>query len=498
MFKFDRNFKNGIWQNTIKKHQIKTENYFTPKSHQEITKIIIKAEKSHKTVRAVGSGHSFSNVSIIDDQNFLILPHKLNKIRKVVPWILKEKYQESPLVWVEAGTTIEKLNKTLTKMGYSITNMGGIDHQTISGAISTGTHGTGIHLPAIHGMIKAIQIITHNGQKLQVEPSKGISKKHLPMNGDFKIVRDTSTFNAMMVSLGAFGIIYAYILRVEHEYWLREKNILLPWSEAKSLLREKDYLNRFRAVKFTVNPYKIPKGRFHNDHTCLLSTYEIAFSKPLTRRINDKFRNLIGHLLGNIKIFGLVGYSSIKKWSFKHPERMARIIETALVNQKDKGYLSTAYKVLYQGAEYIKERAYDCEVAFDFKKIDYIEIVDALIENAEKLRQVGLYHNSPIGVRYVRRSKALLSVEYKRDVAYVDTPMVLSSKGELEVIESCLRLMLDKGGIPHWGKYNYFLREEKYELEKIYPGLKKWKKLMRNYNPNGTFTSKFMREMMIQ
>ncbi|GAB3663238.1 D-arabinono-1,4-lactone oxidase [Echinicola sediminis] len=497
MFKFDRNFRNGIWQNTIKKHQMKTQHSFTPKDHHEIVEIILRAERENKTVRAVGSGHSFSNVSIISDENFLILPQKLNRIRKVVPEILKEKYQEAPLVWVEAGTTIKKLNKTLTEMGYSITNMGGIDHQTISGAISTGTHGTGVHLPAIHGMIRAIQIITHGGQKLQVEPSKGISKKHLSMNGDFKILRDTKTFDAMSVSLGAFGIIYAYILRVEHEYWLLEKNELLPWSEAKSKLAQKDFLNHFRAVKFVVNPYKIPKGKFSGDHTCLISTYEIAYSKPLSKQLGYKFRNLIGHLLGNLKILGVIGYSSIKKWSFRHPHRMARLIETALINQKDMGYLNTAYKVLYQGAEYIKERAYDCEVAFDMKEKNYIEMVDELIENAQKLSENGLYHNSPIGVRYVRRSNALLSVEYKRDVAYVDTPMVLASKGELEIIEACLRLMLDKGGIPHWGKYNYFLREEKYDLHKIYPGLKKWRKLMKKYNPNGTFTSVFMKEMKI-
>ncbi|WP_200977221.1 FAD-binding protein [Echinicola sp. 20G] len=497
MSRFDRNFKNGVWQNTIKKHSIRTDHYFKPTNHDEIAEIILRAERENKTVRAVGSGHSFSNVAIIREHNFLILPEKLNKVRKVAQLTLKEKYQEAPFVWVQSGTTIKSLNNELTNLGYSITNMGGIDHQTISGAISTGTHGTGINVPAIHGMVRAIQIVTHGGQKLQVERTKGISKKSLIYNGDFKIIRDDDTFHAMMVSLGAFGIIYAYILRVEHEYWLKEKNYILPWAEVKPILASRELLNKFRGVKIIINPYILPKGKFPKDHTCLISTYEIEYSKPLVKKFGDQFRNLVGTILGNLRIVGAIGYTSIKKWSLKHPDRMPRLIETALKNLQDKGYRNTAHKVLFQGGEYIKERAYDCEVAFDYKDDNYITVIDELIKNAAILKENNLYHNSPIGIRYVKRSKASIAPEFGREVVYVDTPMVLDSNGEVEIIESCLKLMLEHGGIPHWGKFNKLLIGDDFDTDQIHPGLKKWRSLMRIYNPKGTFTSLFMEEMKI-
>ncbi|WP_103071394.1 FAD-binding protein [Aquimarina sediminis] len=493
--KHTKTFIRGEWYNTIKNYKTRPERYLFPKDHEDIARFIVEAEKNKKTIRAVGSGHSFSNVAIVEDGNYVINTKKLDRVSPVVKCILKEEYQNDPMVWVQAGVSIKKLNEQLDTLGFSIMNMGGIDHQTISGAISTGTHGTGLNVPSVHGMVKAIQLVTLRGEKIQIETCEGISKDDLYINGDFTIIKDDDLFNAALVSLGAMGIIYAYILRAEHEYWLKEVNTIVPWSELESQLKEGTILKQYRGVKIIINPYADLNKDHLQDHTAVISTHSILY-KPHKIKFTDQFRNLISSIFSNWKLIRALGFITLQYCSKKYPEKMPNIIEVALKNQKDRGYINTAHKVLYQGGDYLKERAYDCEVAFDMKDNTYIDVIDALIKNAKTLKEKGHYHTAPFAIRFVKKSNALISAEYNRDVCYIDTAMILGSKSEKEVIYSSLQLMLEMGGTPHWGKINDVLRQDKYDLEKIYPGLKKWKDIVKDYNPNGTFTSTLMKDVI--
>lgn len=81
----------------------------------------------------VGSGHSPSDIACTND--VMIRLDKYNKIIEVD--------QENCEVTVESGITLHELNENLFKYGLGIPSLGSISEQTISGAISTGTHGTG-------------------------------------------------------------------------------------------------------------------------------------------------------------------------------------------------------------------------------------------------------------------------------------------------------------------------------------------------------------------
>ena len=72
---------------------------------------------------------------------------EMNKLLKLPSFI---RSSNKKLVQVEAGITIRHLNNELDKLDLSVINLGGIDHQTIAGAIATATHGSGIGLQAIH------------------------------------------------------------------------------------------------------------------------------------------------------------------------------------------------------------------------------------------------------------------------------------------------------------------------------------------------------------
>lgn len=490
--KRNKTIKNGLWRNTIGHYSVKPNFIIKAKDHDQISKAIKEAEGKGKKVRPVGSGHAFSNVAVTNNGNYLINMHYLDAVRPVVKWVLKEELQDDPLVWVQAGVTIRNLNKALHTLGFSITNMGGVDHQTISGAISTGTHGTGIEVPAIHGMVRAIQLITHKGEKLQLEREDGITKNDLTYNGDFKIVRDDDFFNAAVVSLGAMGVIYAYVLRAEYEYWLKEVNIMMTWGEAKEWIKDRNLLKKFRGVKVLINPYNFTEGKDGN--SCIVSTHEILY-KPQKVRFSDTARNLISQIVSNWFILKQLGFLTIKRYTEKCPERMPKIIETALKNLKDKGYVNTGHKVLHQGGEYAKERAYDCELSFDAEDDDtYIKVVDAIIANAEKLKNesgasgetIGHYHTSPISFRYVQHSDAFLAPEYQRDVCAISIPTILNKYNDTpqkmdRFIKEGLQLMLNHGGAPHWGKINWLLQDDPTLVKKVYPGLKDWQKAIKKF-----------------
>ena len=160
------------WKTVLKLHTAFPINYYQPETLDQIVNIITDAESKNLRVRAVGSGHSWSDIAITDD--VLIHPKKLTGIDR--PNNLKSTVTNTnQLVEVRAGTTLKRLNKGLTKMDLDIKNSGGVDHQTISGAIATGTHGSGIRLPALSGMVKSILMVSAGGKIYRVERTNGIS-----------------------------------------------------------------------------------------------------------------------------------------------------------------------------------------------------------------------------------------------------------------------------------------------------------------------------------
>ena len=491
-----KTFRNKTWGNTIGKHACKPEIYFKAYTADQIAKIVIQAEAQGKTVRAVGSGHSFSDVSILKDGNYLIDVSPLSKVKLANTELLHQVHQAKPLVFVEGGTTVKKLNKALDKFEYSILNMGGINHQTIAGAISTGTHGTGLEVPAMSGMVRSIYLITSGGRKLLIEPTGGISNAQKAQANEFLLIQNSDIFYAALVSLGAMGIIYAYNLEVENMFWLEEKKTLTTWSNVRKLLQNKSIFKDARGVMVQINPYKGTNKKSLGQHTCLLITHT-PISSDTKIGLFSSFRNFIGHAAANIPILRWVVYQVLLKRIQYKLIKIPKSLETSLKSQKNKSYINTAHKVFYQGAEYIKEKAYDCEVAFDLKDDNYLDVVDALITNAEQLKSSNHYHTSPIGLRFVKRSEALITPEYQRDVCYIDTPMLLLSKGEVEVLDACLQLMIIKGGIPHWGKYNKLLSDHLASLPTMHPGLHRWKEIVKDFNPNKTFNSVLMSRLNI-
>ena len=110
----------------------------------------------------------------------------------------------SGLVRVGAGTVLADLNEELARLGLAMENLGDIDRQTVAGAISTGTHGTGARLRNISAQVEGIELVLADGSTRQLDAAT-----------------DPELLRAARVGVGALGAIAAVTLRCVPAFTLR-------------------------------------------------------------------------------------------------------------------------------------------------------------------------------------------------------------------------------------------------------------------------------------
>ena len=138
-------------------------------------------------MRTCGAGHSFSEVALTD--GVMVDLGGLCRVLDADP--------SSGLVRVQGGIVLRDLNRELHNRGLAMANLGDIDTQTISGAISTATHGTGSRLQNIPAQVAAIELATASGEIVIVSEDDA----------------DPTAFLAARVGLGALGAISALTVR---------------------------------------------------------------------------------------------------------------------------------------------------------------------------------------------------------------------------------------------------------------------------------------------
>ncbi len=461
--------------------------YCLPKNLQDLIDLVKQAEAESKRIKAVGSGHSFSDVAI--PECYLVDLKKMDALLPLDRNSINEKYNNVNLVHVEGGMSVQKFNKRMEHQSLCVKNMGGLDDQTLAGAISTGTHGTGIDLPSFPGMVRSILIVSHGGKCLRIEPKDGLTNPDKHSETGVELIQDDQFFNSSLVSLGCFGIIYSFILEMEDMYYLEETKKLYQWSEVKPRLADRSLFHEadgtpIRGVMVQVNPYK----NEDKDHTCIVVRHRILETMP-SRYIGDATRNWISSVLSYFPL----SYLYLKWVARNKPFKLPKMLDASLKSLRDKRYVNKGYRVLYQGAEYIKKRAYDSEFAFDLSngKNNFIKALEAMFKKAEENIPEGLYQTAPMGLRFVDQSPAYLSPEYGRQVAYIDTPFVKGTPRLDEQLFAYQEIMLSEDGIPHWGKVNTILDGRPEIIKRYYPKLAEWQEVFNQLNPDRLFSNKF-------
>ena len=180
------------WRNWAGNQRAEVE-VVRPGSVDEVAAVLVQAAADGRRVRPIGSGHSFSGIAVPEDLQVSL--ERLTGIRSVG-------FDGQVEVW--AGTPLHRLTAELARRGYSLTNLGDIDRQTLAGAIATGTHGTGARFGGLATQVRALEMVRPDGQVLRCSPAQ-----------------HPEVFRAARVGLGALGVVTAVTVRAEPAFALR-------------------------------------------------------------------------------------------------------------------------------------------------------------------------------------------------------------------------------------------------------------------------------------
>ena len=478
------------WENVIANQKVSPLRYYKPTSLAELVQIIKIAEQDNCKVRAVASGHSFSE--ILQTTDYLIDCHGMNQLIDLDKSILKSDeeikkidYDPNLLVHAENGITIRDLNPLLDQKKLALYNMGGFDAQTIAGVISTATHGTGIGLGAISDQAVSLVLVGEGGIIYRIEPTNGITdpEKYKAKYPDNKLIQDDDWFNAASVSLGSMGVIYSVILKVLPAYYLKEERLgkihETSWEDVKVMLRDRKAISENRHFEVWINPYKID-----GVHRCLITRRNIFVGDITKLPIGTRTRHwLIELIIPYIEFF--------IRMAFKYFYKLApSFINTSMKQVIDyDAYIDKSFHVLNLGnANYVK--GYSSEFAISLKDDLFIKAADKIIELAEKNRAEGqIYHSAPISLRFVKQSSSFIAMMEGEDKCMIEVPCLVGTHGSFQLLERIEAELLKLGAIrPHWGQYNQL--NEKI-IKSLYPQFEKWKNIYKTINKNGTFDNYF-------
>jgi FAD/FMN-containing dehydrogenase len=216
------------WQNWAGTATADPARRYWPQTAEAIADAVKDAASAGLTLRALGSGHSFTPAAATSGAAL-----DLSGWTGVI-----SADTSTGLVTVRSGTTIRALNAALDALGLAMPNLGDIDAQTIAGAISTGTHGTGARLGGIATTVAALELVLADGSVVSCSAD-----------------RRPDLFAAARVGLGALGVISTVTLRCVPAFTLAADERPMPFEEVTARFGE------FAADNDHFEFYWFPYGR---------------------------------------------------------------------------------------------------------------------------------------------------------------------------------------------------------------------------------------------
>ncbi len=535
--------------NTINsRYGIDNSDILCPKTLEELMTAVREITDAGMHIRAVGSSRSLSDAPEPGDNTKMINTGGFADSVPVDATLLKEGSQASLLYNCGAGRTVKEIFEELdpdptpsTPMARTLENLGAGHFQTIVGALSTSTHGSGITKPSFPQMVAGLQLVTLDGEgnvvARRIEPTNGITdpQKWALANPTIELIQNDDTFNAVLVSIGTMGVIYQVTLKLVPGFYLKEYRVLSWWSSVKESLqddlKENDYyelvLDNYQSLNPTTN---------QQDYLVLVSkrnkiaSYEKDKKRPLTMAIATTE-------------LGRIASAVLLEWELKNPVvRVPKSLKSAVKATQVNGYVDKNYKVLQLDMDVNADSA---EQNVDFNKT--VASIDAVLayykenlaafsaifppdnqqkipfkEDPDKLMNAWINHplpTSPLGIRFVPANDAFMSPMHHRVTCTIESPMpgsdFLDHKiknggttnapmaslyhaylvGRRKLFFEIEALLTTVGQArPHWGQANNLTAAQ---VRNVMPGFETWENQYKQYNTKGTFDGPFTYRLKI-
>ncbi|WP_432983818.1 D-arabinono-1,4-lactone oxidase [Dactylosporangium sp. CA-233914] len=407
-----------------------------PGSAAELGELIRAAAGEGVTVKAVGNGHSFTPTALTDGVRV-----ELDRMASLVR-------VDGNLVTVQAGMKLSALNAILAANGLAMPNLGDIDAQTISGALSTGTHGTGAAYGCLSTFIEALTLVTADGTELSCSATQ---------NPDL--------FAAARVSIGALGVLSSVTLRCARAFTLRADERPAHLGDVWSGLDE--HIGGNEHFEFYWFPYTDRVQMKRNNTVPAADT-----PLPGWRRwLDDDF--LSNTVFGAACRLGRAFPATVPPVS----RISARALSARTYTAASHEVFCTPRRVRFVEMEYGLPRA-------------------ALREAFDGLRSVvaGLPYKIqfPVEVRFTAADDIWLSHGYGRDNAYIAIHQYVGAPYE-EYFRRFEAITTPLGGRPHWGKMNFRDAES---LSRAYPRFADFTAMRDKLDPNRVFANVYTERVL--
>ncbi|MEU7180585.1 MULTISPECIES: D-arabinono-1,4-lactone oxidase [Streptomyces] len=428
----------GPWRNWAGNVTARPARTVAPATTEELAAAVRAAAADGLTVKAVGTGHSFTPAAVTD--GLLIRPERLTGVRKVD--------RAAGTVTVAAGTPLKLLNETLAAHGLSLTNMGDIMEQTVSGAISTGTHGTGRDSASIAAQITGLELVTADGSVLTCAAD-----------------RHPDVFAAARLGLGALGVLTELTFAVEPEFLLTAREEPMAFDEVT------DRFDELVAGNEHFEFYWFPHTGNCNTKRNNRSQGPAAPPGRVSGWVEDEL--LSNGVFGAVCAVGRAVPAAIPGIA----KISSRALSARTYTDIPHKVFTSPRRVRFVEMEYAVERA---------------AAVEALRELKAMVERSGLRVSFPVEVRTAPADDIPLSTASGRDTAYIAVHMYRGTPHEA-YFAATERIMTAHGGRPHWGKLH--TRDAGY-LAAAYPRFADFTAVRDRLDPERRFANGYLRRVL--
>ncbi len=385
------------WQNWGRSAESHPQRIAHPASTAEVSALVREAAAAGITIKAVGAGHSFTAIAATD--GILLRLDRMNQLITHDPTTAR--------VRVQAGMSLRELNPKLKALGLALPNLGDIDPQSVAGAVSTGTHGTGAKLFGIAKTVVGVQLVTGDGEVLEIDDSH-------------------AWFGASRVTLGALGILTEVTLQCVPAFLLhaREEPMALPevLGGIDDLVADNDHFEFFWFP--------------HTEKTMVKRNNRVA--EGTERQPVSRFRHWLDDEFLSNTAFGAINRVVARQRSW-----IPRVNNLAGSLLSAREYVDDSYNV------FVSPRT------VRFRESEFAMPREALTDVLAELKTwFGAGHENisfPIEVRFTAADDVWMSTGHERDNVYVAVHQYVRSDYQ-KYFAAAQDIFTAHEGRPHWGK----------------------------------------------
>ena len=434
----ERGLSARTWRNWAGDQSCAPAELVCPRDREELAEAIGGAVAAGRRVGVVGSGHSFTEAALTGGTMV-----DAGSLSGVI-----DADRDTGLVKVGAGTILAELNEELHRLGLAMENLGDIDRQTIAGAISTGTHGTGAKLRNISSQVEGLELVLADG-----------SVRELSAADDPELLR------AARVSIGSLGAISAVTLRCVPAFTLHRVDTPCPREEVFDAFQERaDANDHFELFTFPYADSALVLERNRTEEPPRPRGWAAAFLNDI---VLENWALEAISAAGKAFPRGIPSLSRLAAWLASGSKATDRS-DLIFANER---------RVRFTEMEYGVPRKHGPEAA------------RRVIEWVRSNRYPVFF---PIEMRVTSADDALLSPSHERDTAYIAVHQYrgMEWRPYFEAVEA---IMNSYGGRPHWGKRHF---QTAATLAEHYPRWTEFQAVRDELDPGRTFTNEYAERVL--